>query len=221
MSEALEPVLAPGEASFTTVFTHALQGRPCYVVGLGDVPEVLPVGDWVRDADDVDHALLAHCEGPTIDVGCGPGRLASALAARGEVVLGIDVVHEAVGQTRERGVPALHRDVFSQLPGEGRWSTALLADGNVGIGGDPVALLARSRELIDPTGRVVVEVAPPGVPVKALWAVLECDDVRSRPFRWAVVGCDDVVEVAADAGLAVLGVHPIGADRWCAVLRPA
>jgi SAM-dependent methyltransferase len=221
MSEALEPVLAPGEASFTTVFTHALQGRPCYVVGLGDVPEVLPVGDWVRDADDVDQQMLALCEGPTIDIGCGPGRLAAALVERGEVVLGIDVVHEAVGQTRERGVPALHRDVFSQLPGEGRWSTALLADGNVGIGGDPVALLARSRELVDATGRVVVEVAPPGVATQTVWAVLECDDVRSRPFRWAVVGADDVADVAAEAGLVLLDVQTIGAGRWCAVLRPA
>jgi len=204
------------DASFTAVFTHALQGRPCTVVGLGDQPEKLPVGDWVRDADDVDLALLGFCDGPTLDIGCGPGRLAAALAEQGQVVLGIDVVHEAVGQTRERGVPALHRDVFEHLPGEGRWATALLAD--VGIGGDPVALLARSRELIDPRGRIVVEIAGPGVPLKAIWAVLECDGVRSRPFRWAVLGCDDIVEVAHQAGLAVASVQALG-GRWCAVLE--
>jgi SAM-dependent methyltransferase len=205
------------DSSFTNVFTHALQGRPCSVLGLGDAAEPLPVGDWLRDADADDLALLEHCDGPTIDIGCGPGRLAAALAETGRVVLGIDVVHEAVGQTRERGVPALHRDVFSRLPGEGRWSTALLADGNVGIGGDPVALLTRTRELIDPRGRIVVEVAPPGTPHRSIWAVLECDGVRSRPFRWAVVGCDDVAEVADQAGLALAGLHPFGA-RWCAVL---
>ena len=217
MSSQLQSGPQDGDASFTSVFTHALRGFPCTVVGLGDDPEPLPMGEWTRDADADDLALLAHCEGPTIDIGCGPGRLAAALAETGRVVLGIDVVHEAVGQTRERGVPALHRDVFSRLPGEGRWSTALLADGNVGIGGDPVALLTRTRELIDPRGRIVVEVAPPGTPHRSIWAVLECEGVRSRPFRWAVVGCDDVSEVAEQAGLAVSGLHRIG-DRWCAVL---
>lgn len=211
------PVDEPRESSFTSVFTHALQGRPCTVVGLGDSPEHLPMGDWVRDADLDDLTLLSHCEGPTLDIGCGPGRLAAALAERGRVVLGIDVVHEAVGQTRERGVAALMRNVFQRLPGEGRWSTALLADGNVGIGGDPVALLGRARELIDPRGRIVVEVAGPGTPAEVLWAMLECEGARSRPFRWAVVGTDDVDDLAGRAGLAVHKVHQFG-QRWCAVL---
>jgi SAM-dependent methyltransferase len=203
--------------SFTSVFTHALRGQPCSVVGLGETPERLPVGDWVRDADLEDLTLLGHCDGPTLDIGCGPGRMAAALAERGRVVLGIDVVHEAVGQTRQRGVAALRRDVFQQLPGEGRWSTALLADGNVGIGGDPVALLRRVRELIDPRGRVVVEVAGPGTRMQAIWAVLECEGVRSRPFRWAVVGTDDIEKVARQSGLRTYSVHPFG-RRWCAVL---
>ncbi|MCY7394973.1 MAG: class I SAM-dependent methyltransferase [Nocardioides sp.] len=211
------------DSSFTSVFTHALQGRPCTVVGVGDpggegdVSTRLPVGDWVRDADAADLTLLSHCEGPTLDIGCGPGRLAAALAERGRVVLGIDVVHEAVGQTRDRGVAALRRDVFQRLPGEGRWSTALLADGNVGIGGDPVALLRRTRELIDPRGRIVVEVAEPGCATQTLWAVLECAGARSRPFRWAVVGADAVHDVAEQAGLGVRAVHEFG-GRWCAVL---
>ena len=34
--------------------------------------------------------------------------------------------------------------MFEPLPGEGRWGTVLLLDGNVGIGGDPVALLERA-----------------------------------------------------------------------------
>lgn len=205
------------DSSFTSVFTHALQGKHCTVVGMGDHPARLPVGDWVREADEHDLTLLSHCEGPTLDIGCGPGRLAGALAERGRVVLGIDVVHEAVGQTRQRGAAALHRDVFAQLPGEGRWSTALLADGNVGIGGDPVALLRRTRELIDPRGRIVVEVAGPGTPAEALWVALECEGARSRPFRWAVVGTDDVTRVAHQAGLGVLRSVEFG-GRWCAVL---
>ena len=140
---------------------EALRGRPCSVVGLGDRPEALPVHRWRRDADRDDLELARRtATGHTLDLGCGPGRLTAALARRGHVVLGIDVVREAVDQTLARGASALRRDVFDRLPGEGRWQTALLADGNVGIGGDPVALLRRARELIAAAGRVVVELAP-------------------------------------------------------------
>ncbi|GAB3784128.1 class I SAM-dependent methyltransferase [Nocardioides ungokensis] len=204
--------------SFSAVFSRALRGRPCTVVGVGTGPEPLPVASWVRTADDTDTAMLAHCVGPTLDIGCGPGRLTARLAELGHVVLGIDVVHEAVRQTRQRGVSAIVRDVFEMLPGEGRWHTALLADGNVGIGGDPVALLARVRQLLDPRGRVVVELSPPGVGLCTMWAELHCDGLRSRPFRWSLLGVDGVAEVAAAAGLAVLGTHCC-ADRWFAVLE--
>lgn len=207
------------EESFSTVFSHALQGRPCAVLGLGEDPEVLPVASWTSEADADDLALLGYCEGPTLDIGCGPGRMAAALATLGHVVLGIDVVHEAVGQTRERGVAALRRDVLADtLPGEGRWCTALLADGNVGIGGDPVALLSRVADLLEPNGRVVVELAAPGVPQSAHWARLQCDGTLSRPFRWAVLGVDDVAAVAAEAGLRVASTAQHG-DRWCTVLE--
>ncbi|MBB6629573.1 methyltransferase domain-containing protein [Nocardioides sp. KIGAM211] len=225
---SLEPLESPEaprlrDASFSHVFSQALRGHPCSVVGLDEEPQPLPMGEWTRDADDDDLALLALCEGPTIDVGCGPGRLSARLAELGHVVLGVDVVHEAVLQTRARGVSAIVRNVFDALPGEGRWRTALLADGNIGIGGDPVALLARARELLDPRGRVVVELAAPEVGFRSSWAQLHCGDARSRPFRWSVVGADSIHEVAAEAGLAVTGAHVIGpaggAQRYCAVLE--
>lgn len=204
-------------ASFSSVFSQALRGTPCLVVGLGDNVR-LPVARWTDDAGPDDELLLAQCVGPTLDIGCGPGRLTAALAARGHVALGIDVVPEAVGQTRERGGAALHRDVFDALPGEGRWRTALLADGNIGIGGDPVALLRRVRQLLDPRGRVVVEVAAPGVPDSTCWAALECEGVRSRPFRWSVVGVDGIDQLAGVVGLGRTAVRRTE-ERWCAVLE--
>ncbi len=48
------------------------------------------------------------------------------------------------------------------MPGAGRWRTVLLADGNIGIGGDPAALLRRVLALLGPGGRVLAEVDPPG-----------------------------------------------------------
>jgi len=208
------------EVPFSTIFARALQGEPCAVVGLDDEPQVLPMSEWTREADQDDHVLLDLCEGATIDVGCGPGRLTAALARRGEVALGIDVVAEAVGQTRERGGSALHRDVYDTVPGEGRWHTALLADGNVGIGGDPVALLSRVREVIDPRGRIVVEVAPAGVRAKTVWATLESRGARSRPFRWSVVGLDDIDAIARRAGLTVAARCRLGARRAVVLEEP-
>ncbi|MDR7254684.1 SAM-dependent methyltransferase [Nocardioides sp. BE266] len=205
------------DQSFSTVFASALHGSPTVVVGLHDQPTALPVDLWSRPADTVDLRLVALCDGPTLDIGCGPGRMTEALACAGHPALGIDVVGAAVALTRQRGVPALRRDVFQRVPGEGRWETALLADGNIGIGGDPGALLERVRHVIAPGGRVVVELAAPGVGMRDGWAVLEGTGGRSRPFRWATLGTDDVARVARRAGLVVASVHPFG-QRWAAVL---
>ena len=185
----------------------------------GDLAEVLPVHLWRQDADRTDLALLGHCVGRTLDIGCGPGRLTAALADLGHLALGIDLVPEAVRQTRDRGVPALRRNVFDRVPGEGHWQSALVADGNIGIGGDPVALLHRTGELIESHGRVVIEVAGPGVPSTTRWLALECDDVRSRPFRWSVIGTDDIEAVALASGFSEATLHRLNDVRWCAVLR--
>ncbi len=204
--------------SFSEVFSQALRGHECAVVGIGEHPQPLPVADWTRPVDGSDAWLLDLCKGATLDVGCGPGRLTEELAGRGHVVLGIDVVNEAVKLTRDRGAAALVRNVYDTLPGEGRWRTALLADGNVGIGGEPVDLLSRLREVLDPRGRIVAEVAPPGIPLSSVWAALESGDVRSRPFKWAVVGVDDITSIAERSGFGSITCHE-SAGRWCAVLK--
>lgn len=216
---SLRESLPTGDRSFSEVFSRALRGVPCSVIGLSDGPTELPVHSWRQQADAVDRQILSFCEGSTLDLGCGPGRLTAALTELGHRALGVDVVREAVGQTRRRGVSAVCRDVFETLPDEGRWQTVLLADENLGIGGDPERLLARARELLAPSGRVVVEVAPPGVVRSTEWAVLESEGARSRPFRWSVVGTDDIRPLALGAGFTRVGVHAVG-DRWCAVLRP-
>lgn len=209
------------ERSFTEVFTSALRGVPTHVVHkAGDAPLPLPVAAWTGPLDAADHALLDLCRGATIDIGCGPGRLTHELARRGHRALGVDVVAEAVAQARHRGADAVVADVFDPLPDEGRWSSALLADGNVGISGEPHRLLGRVRELLHPGGRVVVEVSPPGTGSTSGWTVLEGEGSRSRPFRWARVAADDVAVVAAAAGLVRHSLHELGGGgRWAAVLE--
>ena len=100
-------------------------------------------------------ALLARCAGPTLDVGCGPGRLTGGADPTGAArASGIDISAEAVRQARGRGAPAMRaRRVRPAARTTGRWQHVLLADGNIGIGGDPVALLRRCRDLLAPGGR--------------------------------------------------------------------
>lgn len=202
------------------VFASALRGHPCLLLEADRPSGLLPTAAWLRDADPVDEALLGLCHGPTVDIGCGPGRMAHALARRGRPVLGIDVVPEAVRLSIDRGVAALLRDVFEPVPGEGRWETALLADGNIGIGGDPVALLSRVRELLAPTGRVVVEVARPGTGVRTRHVRLETEVGRSDAFPWTLVGADAIAAVADAARLRLLSQHRYD-ERFCAVLEVA
>ncbi|MEJ7795220.1 MAG: methyltransferase domain-containing protein [Nocardioides sp.] len=198
------------------MFADALRGDRCHVVRVDDVSR-LPVEDWQGLADHSDRMLLDHCVGRTLDIGSGPGRMSEHLMLRGQDVLAIDVVDEAVSQTRARGVNARLQDVFSPVPDEGRWDTALLADGNIGIGGDPVTLLRRVHELLAPAGRVVVDLDPPGTGLLTHWAVLRSASADSHPFRWAAVGVDAIETLADAAGFFVAGTHREH-DRWFAVL---
>lgn len=182
----------------------------------------LDVGRWRAAADTMECALVAGLPDTVIDIGCGPGRMVEAVAASGRRALGIDSSPSAADEAAGRGVAVLCRSVFDPLPGEGRWGAALLLDGNIGIGGDPVALLRRVRDLLAPDGVVVADVEPPGVRTEVIDVRVE-PVARRRPapvaagpwFRWARVGIDGIAEVMAEAGLTLTDVGG-GDDRWLA-----
>ncbi len=159
---------------------------------------------WCGPPDAADEELLRHCRGPVLDVGCGPGRLTVALTERGIPALGVDISRAAVVRVRQAGAPALHRSVFDPLPGQGRWATVLLADGNIGIGGLPARLLYRCAQLLAPGGQLLVE-AEPGDVDEQLTAWLEHPDGRRGPvFSWALMGTAALLQAATDAGLHVV-----------------
>ncbi|MET8451110.1 class I SAM-dependent methyltransferase [Streptomyces sp. NPDC005209] len=164
--------------------------------------ELLPldVERWCATPTAADIGVLRRCTGPVLDVGCGPGRLVAALTARGVAALGVDVSPTAVERTRRHGGAALQRSVFERLPGEGSWGTALLMDGNVGIGGDPVALLARLRGLVRPGGRLLVEAADDDVDERLTVRVENAHGRYGRPFAWARVGTTALMHAADASG---------------------
>jgi SAM-dependent methyltransferase len=180
--------------------------------------EPLPLDRWVGAADASDAAVLALATGPVLDLGCGPGRHLAALQARGLAALGVDLSPVAVRLARRRGAAAIPGDVFGTVPHAGRWRTALLLDGNIGIGGAPQALLRRTRELLAPGGTALVELDPPGAPTARMRIRIEAGGEVSEWFRWARVGVDDIAPLAARAGLPVVDVLCVG-GRWLAWLR--
>ncbi|WP_067464813.1 class I SAM-dependent methyltransferase [Actinomadura macra] len=200
------------------LYEEALRGGPPVEIEHADGRRrPLPVQDWLRLRPG-DGGLLARCAGATLDVGSGPGRLTVALARRGIPVLGIDVAPSAVALTVAAGGPALCRDVFGRVPGAGRWDTVLLADGNIGIGGDPEALLRRVLALPVPGGRVLLEVDPPGGGARVEPLRLRSHRSVGEWFAWAHVPADAVAGLAAGCAATVTGFWE-EAGRWFVALR--
>jgi SAM-dependent methyltransferase len=180
----------------------------------------LPLTRWLGPAGAVDERVLERAVGPVLDVGCGPGRHVSSLARRGVLALGVDVSPVAVRLARARGATAIERSIFDRLPGAGTWGSALLLDGNVGIGGRPERLLRRVAGLLAPEGRILVETDPPSAPTRVARARLETARATSDWFGWAVVGADGLPALARTAGLGVTDSWSAG-GRWFAELSCA
>ena len=177
------------------------------------------VGRYLAAADPLDRQLLDGVRGPVLDVGCGPGRHLHELSARGVYALGVDLSAVAVELACSGGARAMVADIFGDVPGAGSWRTALLLDGNIGIGGDPVRLLTRLRSLLSAEGAVLVELDPPGAATSAARARLELADESSDWFSWARVAACEAAAVAADAGM-TMDWEWSCAGRWFARLRP-
>jgi SAM-dependent methyltransferase len=164
----------------------------------------LPAHRWFEEASATEQRALDHAEGPALDIGCGPGRHLVALAERNVFALGIDISSAFLDVARTRGVNVLQRSIFDRVPGPRRWRTALLFDGNIGIGGDPVVLLSRVVDLLRDDGRIIVEIEPhdPGHEIVVVRA--ETDDGFGPWFRWTSVGLERLTAIAAAIGIDVV-----------------
>ena len=188
----------------TALYGEALRSPAAQVHLRSEDGRVVPLAAarWCEPLDGVDERVVDRLDGSTIDIGCGPGRFVTGVASRGLPVLGIDVAAVAVELTRRRGGLALRRDVFGSVPGAGRWRWALLMDGNIGIGGAPERLLNRVAELLDPCGRILVEVEA-GEPTPAQLVRLELDGRVGGWFPWAWVTLEELADLARATALRI------------------
>ena len=114
----------------------------------------------------------------------------------------------------------MRRSIFDPTPGEGRWPTALLMDGNLGIGGDPVALLARIRSVLTATGRVVVEThADAGTDLRSMVRISRDGVLSGASFPWAEAGVHAVRRHARSAGYRVGEIWSAGGRTFAVLWR--
>jgi SAM-dependent methyltransferase len=182
------------------------------------IVDVLDLREWARPIDPVERAVLRGIVGPVLEIGCGPGRFVAALAESGTPALGIDDSPFAAELAALQGAPMLPRSIVDRVPGEGRWPTVLLLDGSIGIGGSPVVLLRRVRQVLAPHGLAPVEVLGPGVSPSLGEARVERAPGNFATIPWAKLGVDHLAAVADSAGYALENVRKVG-WRWFSWLR--
>jgi SAM-dependent methyltransferase len=214
------------------LYDRALGGERCWIRHEDGEVRALPAHRWLgarcrldggsadaRD-EDFDEAVTRMCNGPTIELGCGPARLIARLYDRGIPALGIDRSATAIRLAGRGGAPALLSDVFEPLPWMGRWQTVLLVDGNVGLGGDPGRILGRAAELLRCGGRCVAEFEADAVGIRARWVRLESACDVGPWFRWASVGVDSAATLAAQVGLTLTSVRQISGRVIASLAAP-
>jgi SAM-dependent methyltransferase len=205
----------------------------------------MPIGRWLAAASDVDERVLDRATGPVLDVGCGPGRHVHALSRRGVAAIGVELSPTAVRHARNRGARVVEGSIFEVAPDPGVWATALLLDGNIGIGGRPDVLLRRVGELLRAGGTILVELDPTEEPPVRPAATasgadggpsdaprsdaagvgsspggpvrirIESDGTTSAWFPWARVTADAIEAPARAAGMVVTERWSDGDRHFC------
>jgi SAM-dependent methyltransferase len=204
-----------------TVYEGALRAPEgaggLHAVGEDGSRRRLPIARWLGTPDAAEEAVLGRAVGPVLDIGCGVGRHVAALRRRGVRATGVEISPVAAAIARERGAEVIVGSVFER-PTTMDWQTALLLDGNIGIGGDAGRLLRRTAALLAPSGRVLVELEPPAGACRARRVRLEGERAVSHWMPWHFVAAGEIDDLAAAAGLAVHERWQAG-DRWFAQLR--
>ena len=120
-----------------------------------------PFAQWPS----VERRAMRQVRGRVLDVGCGAGRVALHLQARGDEVVAIDISPLAVKTCRLRGVRDARVCPITGVSRRlGEFDTIVMFGNNFGLFGNPRRarwLLRRFHELTAPTARIVAESRDP------------------------------------------------------------
>ncbi|MFD4763637.1 hypothetical protein ACFWOJ_33760 [Streptomyces sp. NPDC058439] len=96
----------------------------------------------------------------------------------------------------------------------------LLADGDIGIGGDPHALVRRCAHLISPTGVLLVEVDNNDVEEHCTAWFEDTHGHRGPPFPWARLRAPALRRITDDLGFSVTDQWKSGPRTFLALGHP-
>lgn len=109
-------------------------------------------------------AVLERNPGRVLDVGCGEGWLARALAAHGIAVVGVDVSPELVEAARREGGGEFHATPYADLVADpsraGSGYDVVVCNFSL-LDEEPVALLSALRTLLRPDGALLIQTVHP------------------------------------------------------------
>jgi SAM-dependent methyltransferase len=124
--------------------------------------QALPVEHTQREADRLTRLLAASAGAEILDVPCGAGRLALALAERGYRLTGVDWSSEFLGHARSRDASqqvTWERRDMRDLPWPGRFDGAFCVGNSFGYLDDEgnAAFLRAVRAALKPGGRFILD----------------------------------------------------------------
>ena len=122
----------------------------------------IPVSDLFRSKDEMpelEQIALNMAEGAILDVGAGSGCHSIALQASGKQVKAIDISPLSVEVMKERGIDAIHVNLYDSDFKE-KFDTILMLMNGTGIIGNLEnipSFFARMKELLHPGGSVLID----------------------------------------------------------------
>ena len=201
------------------LYGRGLEGRERLIARAeGGRARTLPIACWLGAPTMADESCCGMRSGRSSMLAAGPAVTCSRLRDAACPPSASTSRRRRCESRRARGAAAIEGSIFERVRGAGTWGSALLLDGNVGIGGDPVALLRRIGALLAPGGRILVELARPGAASGRRRMRLELAAAASPWFDWATVSAADVAVLAGASGLDVRERWSVR-GRWFAVLE--
>jgi 2-polyprenyl-3-methyl-5-hydroxy-6-metoxy-1,4-benzoquinol methylase len=172
---------------------------------------------WLVTDAAIIEAVLAAVPGSVLDLGCGEGWLARALAAEGIAVIGVDAIPALIEQANQAGGGNFRVMSYEQIAAGALNVRVDALVCNFSLLGDTSThdLFGAFRSLLTPRGRVVVQTLHPLTAcgeqpyqdgwIEGSWAGFSADFSDPAPWYFRTLG--SWIGLFAEYGLSLLELH--------------